>query len=97
MREADFHVMVTTNAANIGIDKSSIALQMRFDWSHDLLAYFQEQGRGSRQKGSKLICILNRNLVSYVLLVSQNVGGADVTGEVSATSECDGFNSAISP
>jgi hypothetical protein len=28
VREADFCVLVTTNAANVGIDKASIALQI---------------------------------------------------------------------
>ncbi len=42
MREADFCVLVTTNASNVGINKSSIALQMRFEWLRDLLTYFQE-------------------------------------------------------
>ncbi len=98
IREADFRVLVTTNAANVGIDKSSIALQMRFDWPHDLLTYFQERGRGSRQRGSKSICILYADLHSYVSLVSQLVGEVDsrVVDET-ATSECDGFNSAILP
>jgi hypothetical protein len=41
MREADFCLSVTTNASNVGIDKSSIALQMRFKWLQDLLTYFQ--------------------------------------------------------
>jgi hypothetical protein len=39
-READFRVLVTLNAANVVIDKLSIALQMRFDWPCDLLTYF---------------------------------------------------------
>jgi superfamily II DNA/RNA helicase len=40
IREADFRVLATTNAATDGIDKSQIALQVRFDWPHDLLTYF---------------------------------------------------------
>ncbi len=51
MREADFCVLVTTNAANVDIDKPTNAMQMRFNWLHDLLAYFQEQGRGLWHKG----------------------------------------------
>jgi hypothetical protein len=42
IREANFRVLVKTNAANVGIDKSLIALQMKFDWPCDLLTYFQE-------------------------------------------------------
>jgi len=45
IHEADFRVLVTTNAANVGIDKSQIALQVQFDWPRDLLIYFQERGR----------------------------------------------------
>jgi hypothetical protein len=97
MMDADFCVLVTTNVAYIGIDKSLISLQMRFNWPHDLLTYFQEQGRGSRQVDSKLICIVYGNLSSYISLVLQLVGGADGTLEDNVTSVCNGFNSAISP
>ena len=45
IHEANFWVLVTTKAANVGIDKSQIALQVRFDWPCDLLTYFQERGR----------------------------------------------------
>jgi hypothetical protein len=76
-RKADFRVLGTTNAANVGIYKSSIALQMRFDWPRDLFTYFQEQGRGSRQRGSKSICILYADLHLYVSLVLQLVGEVD--------------------
>ncbi len=58
MIDANFCVLITTNAANVGIDKALISLQMRFDWPCDLLTYFQEQGRGLQQAGSKLTCIL---------------------------------------
>ena len=37
IREADFWILVTTNAANFGIDKSTIGLQVRFEWTRDLL------------------------------------------------------------
>jgi superfamily II DNA helicase RecQ len=77
IREANFRVLVTTNAANVGIDMLSIVLQMRFDWPCDLLTYFQEEGRGSRQRGSKLICILYADLPSYVSLILQLVVEVD--------------------
>jgi hypothetical protein len=57
MREADFCVFVTTNASNLGINKSSIALQMRFGWPWDLLTYFQKQGCGLWQRGTRSICV----------------------------------------
>jgi hypothetical protein len=72
-------------------------MQLRFDWPHDLLTYFQEWGRGSQQNGSKSICILYANPSSYVSLVLQIVGAADCMVEETATSECDGYNSAILP
>jgi len=99
IQEADFRVLVTTNAANVGIDKSQIALQVRFDWPRDLLTYFQERGRGSRQRGVRSTCILYADLSSYVFLLCQLLRGSDHTDiTVEAQSgECEGFNSAISP
>ena len=91
--------MVTTNAANVGIDKSQIALQVRFDWPRDLLTYFQERGRGSRQPGVRSTCVLYADLSSYVFLLCQLVRGSehtDITVEAQS-GECEGFNSAISP
>jgi superfamily II DNA/RNA helicase len=58
IHDADFRVLVTTNAAKVGIDKSQIALQVRFDWPRDLLTYFQERGRESRQPGVWSTCVL---------------------------------------
>ena len=91
--------MVTTNAANVGIDKSQIALQVRFDWPRDLLTYFQERGHGLRQHGVRSTCILYADLSSYVFLLCQLLRGSDHTDiTVEAQSgECEGFNSAISP
>jgi superfamily II DNA helicase RecQ len=101
IREADYHVLVTTNAANVGIDKSSIALQVRFKWPRDLLTYFQEQGRGSRQRGMKSICVLYSDVPSYVSLVYQLLCGDDNTtgdiAEAEGSGECEGFDSAILP
>ena len=91
--------MVTTNSANVGIDKSQIALQVRFDWPRDLLTYFQERGRGSRQRGVRSTCVLYADLSSYVFLLCQLVRGSehtDITVEAQS-GECEGFNSAISP
>ena len=91
--------MVTTNSANVGIDKSQIALQVRFDWPRDLLTYFQEHGRGSRQPVVRSTCVLYADLSSYVFLLCQLVRGSehtDITVEAQS-GECEGFNSAISP
>ena len=91
--------MVTTNAANVGIDKSQIALQVQFDLPRDLLTYFQERGRGSRQPGVRSTCVLYADLSSYVFLLCQLLHGsdhADITVEAQS-GECEDFNSAISP
>ena len=87
------------NAANVGINKSQIALQVRFDWPRDLLTYFQECGRGSRQPGVRSTCVLYADLSSYVFLLCQLVRGSEhtyITVE-SQSGDCEGFNSAISP
>jgi hypothetical protein len=101
IREADFLVLVlvTTNAANVGINKSQVALQVRFDWPLDLLTCFQERGRGSRQPGVRSTCVLYADLSSYVFLLCQLVRGSehtDITVEVQS-GEWEDFNSAISP
>ena len=92
-------MLVTTNAANVGIDKSQIALQVQFDWPRDLLTYFQERGRRSRLPGVRSTCILYADLSSYVFLLCQLVHGSDHTDITidSQPGECDGFNSVISP
>jgi hypothetical protein len=99
IQEADFRVLVTTNAANVGINKSQITLQVQFDWPRDLLAYFQERGRGLRQHGLRSTCVLYADLSSNVFLLCQLVRGSehtDITVEAQS-GECEGFNSAISP
>jgi superfamily II DNA helicase RecQ len=99
IQEANFLVLATTNAANVGIDKSHIALQVRFDWPHDLLTYFQELGRGSRQPGVRSVCVLYADLSSYVFLLCQLVRGSkhSVVIDDNQSGQCEGFNSAISP
>jgi hypothetical protein len=92
-------VLVTTNAANVGMDKSQIALQVQFDWPRDLLTYFQERGCGSHQPGVRSTCVLYADLSSYVFLLCQLLRGNEhnnITAE-SQSGECEGFNSAISP
>jgi len=48
-----FRALVTANTSNVGIDKHSVALQVRFEWPRDLLTYFQERGRGLRCQGEQ--------------------------------------------
>jgi hypothetical protein len=99
IREADFRILVTTNAANVGIDKSTICLQVRFEWTRDLLTYFQERGRGSRLRGVSSMCVLYADLSLYAFLVYQYLRGEDNNRATEAVDagECEGFNSAISP
>ena len=98
IREANFWVLVTTNAANVGIDKSTIGHQVRFKWTRDLPTYFQEHGRGSKHRGVSSICILYPDLSSYAFLVFQLLREVEKNGETKGvdTGECDGFNLAIS-
>jgi hypothetical protein len=99
--EANYCVLVTTNAANVGIDKHSIALQVQFEWPRDLLTYFQERAQGSQQKGTKSLCITYSTLLTYASLVYQLLRGNDDTNgdetQTEGTRECEGFNSAILP
>jgi hypothetical protein len=99
IQEANFRILVTTNAANAGIDKSTIGLQVRFEWTRDLLTYFQERGRGSRLRGVSSMCVLYADLPSYAFLVYQYRRGEDNNGgtEGDDAGECEGFNLAISP
>jgi superfamily II DNA/RNA helicase len=99
IQEANFRVLVTTNVANVGIDKSHIALQVRFDWPRDLLTYFQECGRGSQQPGVRSACVLYADLSSYVFLLCQLVRGSKHRAVIDddQSGQCEGFNSAISP
>jgi hypothetical protein len=98
VREADFCVLVMTNAANVGIDKASVALQIQFDWPCNLATYFLEQGRGSRQKGITSTCILYADLSLYVFLVLQLLNRhTDKAVDAGSMAECNRYNLAILP
>jgi superfamily II DNA/RNA helicase len=60
IRDFDFCVLITTNAAKVGLDKASISLQLRFDLPRDLLTYFQERGRvrATREPSQHAFCML---------------------------------------
>jgi hypothetical protein len=94
--KADFRVLVTTIAANVGIDKHSIALQMQFEWPRDLLRCFQERGCGSCNVGTRSTCILYADLSLYVFLVTQTDRDTSRV-EPDTTNEGGGYNSTISP
>jgi len=98
-RHGQFRALVSTNASNVGIDKHSVALQVRFKWPRDLLTYFQERGRGSRCQGEQSTCIVYGDLPSYVYLWIQlfaNAGDVDDYAH-SSIPDGDGHNLAISP
>jgi predicted CXXCH cytochrome family protein len=69
--QGSFRALVSTNESNVGIDKHFISVQIRFKWPHDLLTYFQEQGRGFRSQGVQSTCIHYSDLSSYVYLRSK--------------------------
>ncbi len=96
--QGKFRALVTTNASNVGIDKHSLALQVRFEWPCDLLTYFQERGRGSKLQGANSTCIVYGDLSSYVYLRSQLFAAGNNDDDASpSTDECDEYNSAILP
>ena len=94
----DFRALVTTNAANVGIDKHLIALQMIFKFPRDLPTYFQERGRGSHTAGTRSTCIVYVDLALFVFLVTQTAG-EDYTRPLpeDTANDVGGFNSASSP
>ena len=95
-RRGQFFAIVTTNASNVGIDKHLISLQVCLEWSHDLLTYFQERGRGSRSQGMTSTCILFADLASYIFLMSQLIMSSQVAKDTAAISaDVNIFNSAI--
>ncbi len=96
--QGQFRALVTTNASNVGIDKHSIALQVRFEWPRDLLMYFQERGRESRSQGARSTCIVFADFASFIYLMSQLLMTSKQNdGQSSCGNVGEGFNSAISP
>jgi hypothetical protein len=96
---SEYSLQRTTNASNVGLDKNSVALQVRYELPRDLPTYFQEQGRGSRCPSEPSTCILFGDLSSHVYLRIQRFAvGNDVEDDVtSSTTDGNGYNSAISP
>jgi hypothetical protein len=93
-----FCALVMTSASNVGIDKHSITLQVRFKWPRDLLTYFQEQGGGSQLQGAKSMCIVYGDFSTYIYLMGQLLRKShNDKEEMSLANEVKGFNSAISP
>jgi hypothetical protein len=93
-----FHALVTTNASNVWIDKHLIYLQVRFEWLHNLLNFFQEQGRGSHQEGVKSTCIVSGDFLLYFYWMGQLLmKSLHDNKETSPDTAVKGFNFAISP
>ncbi len=69
--QGQFRALITANDSNVGIDKHSIALQVRFEWPCDLLTYFQERGRGSWSQGVRSDCIIFGDFAPFIYLMSQ--------------------------
>ena len=98
--ESSFRVLVSTNAANVGIDNNHINLIVRMGLPRDLMTYFQERGRGARQVGSVAECILYASMSSYVSIISQILNYNKLTDTTDLTNEeleIRGAGSAITP
>lgn len=94
----EFRALLTTNAANVGIDKHSVKMEIRFEFVRDLCTYFQEQGRGSRVPGVPSSYYLFLNLESYVYLKKQILETReDFEVEEDMAPEIVGFNTALTP
>ena len=91
-----FRVLISTPAANAGIDKASIRRQFRFEWPRDLSTFFQEMGRGSRD-GEPSICSMYGDLQSYEYIRSQTLLDSDGDDDKTTPSPIVGINSALSP
>ncbi len=97
MDDQKFGILVTTNASNVGIDKHTVSLQVRFEFPRDLLTYFQESGQGSCCQGASSTCILYANLASYTYLMAQILELSLDIGTESSKVVLQGVNSEISP
>ena len=99
MEDMDFRVCLTTNAANVGIDKHSITRQIRDEIPRDLPTYNQEMARGSRVPGTASESHLYYDMQSYVLIKKQilSAAGDDEIIVPELSNEVLGFNSALSP
>jgi hypothetical protein len=92
--------LITMNAANVGIDKHSITLQVRFEWPCNLLTYFQERGRGSHIEGVQSTCIKYGDLLSHVYMMTQLFSKSIYDDDTSPSADnevIESFNLAISP
>ena len=71
--DASFRTLISTNAANVGIDNDHIDLIVRLGLPRDLMTYFQERGRGARQPGSVAECIIYSSMSSFVSIMTQTI------------------------
>ena len=94
-----FRALVSTNAANVGIDSSSINMVARFELPRDLMTFFQERGRGGR-KGAPSTSIIYYNSSSYANIMSQILSYNNRPDQANPTEDelaVRGVNSAITP
>ena len=96
--DMQFRALVATNAADIGIDKNTILLQLCFEWPRDLPINFQERGCGSCIPGSysRVVFYADLSLFVYLMAFVMLVEDSDDI-EPAAIEEIHGFNSALSP
>ena len=100
LADLDFRVFVSTSAANVGIDKSTVRAVFRYGFMRDLLTFLQERGRGSRVPGEQSECHLFLDLATYSInlltILSPAVKNNDDVEDAAYNAD-SGFNSALSP
>ena len=69
IEELNTRGLLTTSAANDGIDNHILDYCIRFEFMRDLCTYIQEVGRGSQQRGRSTTFIFMTTLQSYDFLV----------------------------
>lgn len=94
-----FRVLISTNAANVGIDNHAVDFGIRFQFPRDLCTYLQERARGSRipHAPSRFIVYLDINSFQYIMKQILSSGSDD---EVELTDEqlsAMGYGSSITP
>lgn len=98
--DTSFRVLLSTNAANVGIDRNHIDIIVRFGLPRDLMTYFQERGRGARKPRSTAECVLYASMSSFVSIMTQILSYNKLTDTTDLTNEeleIRGAESAITP
>ena len=97
-----FNCLLSTNCANIGIDNHTVDHVFRFQLPRDLPTFFQESGRGSRERGRQSTTRLFVDLTSYANLKRQILGSEVSEDDEFLAGDAEalalvGYNSALTP